>query len=833
MDVLVVARLIPSGRDAARIETHGDSISAGHEQCRFNRIFGITTATEQLYHKVCRPLVKSFTRGFNTCLYLLDQSDDQNASATLTGSGDQGDGGLIQFLVHDLFALISDEQTFLMTVASFEVFAEQVRDLLAPDAKDLRLVETPQQGWTVRDISTTQVRNASACVSAFKTAYSERLHDPTKRQRSCFVFHINFSQGDVQAWCRIVVPPVADAIVADQTRARLTHGSHVVQGPGALSTFISTLASKDERHQLPDAVDASAMTRLLGETLGHNCQAAVIAHMREEHKPTLPSYLRLCNQLRKIRTFPVLNQSSLRGLVESFRSAVLALKNSTSGLLRDMGLSSGEEHDVETKLVESNLEILKLKDMNAKLNDRLQTAKSRHTGAQQQIKSLNEELLNSEEERLLLTRALLQMQRDHTQQEMAAEKQAQEDATRISSLEEDLDAAVAKQSELQQTISELKDHAAAVEGELEGRIREINSLKGGTLALDEEFSIQLRAKIATLVKAQIKIIRERDALTQQIVALEGHPQDSKAYKKATEAAVRSTKDQGDEVANMILRRTRVESKEGKAELERLKLSSAAKSTDATMAKSQARATANANATAAGAGSNRRIAELEQELAIAREETEQLQKENKRMASTHDAFIRDHRKRLENHVQEFAALSSKRNKGQRAVETIVETVEDALKDHSDLFQQETAELQARLVSVEEQLQRKTLRLRRLLGVYRNLRCMCEDNDLPVPRSDRFEEAELDEPAEIARLRKALRDMHSISTALHSGSSSSNTSSNSNLSLESINAFTSKIQRRLEDERSQLLVSMARAEQKIKVMEEFIRAKLKGRGKKARK
>ena len=60
---------------------------------------------------------------------------------------------------------------------------------------------------------------------------------------------------------------------------------------------------------------------------------------------------------------------------------------------------------------------------------------------------------------------------------------------------------------------------------------------------------------------------------------------------------------------------------------------------------------------------------------------------------------------------------------------------------------TAELQARLVSVEEQLQRKTLRLRRLLGVYRNLRCMCEDNDLPVPRSDRFEEAELDEPAEV--------------------------------------------------------------------------------------
>ena len=40
---------------------------------------------------------------------------------------------------------------------------------------------------------------------------------------------VQFSQGDVQAWCRIVVPPVADAIVADQTRARLTHGSHVVQ----------------------------------------------------------------------------------------------------------------------------------------------------------------------------------------------------------------------------------------------------------------------------------------------------------------------------------------------------------------------------------------------------------------------------------------------------------------------------------------------------------------------------------------------------------------------------------------------------------------------------
>ncbi|EGD72362.1 hypothetical protein PTSG_00382 [Salpingoeca rosetta] len=833
MNVLVVGRLVSGGsggRDAGqrtrgRIEAHGDSISAGHEQCRFNRLFDAATPIDTVYHKVCRPIVKSFTRGFNTALILLDQGSDAHVTASLTGSGDgpgadaSGGRGLMQHFIQDIFAYLSDEQAFLMTVSSFEVYAEQVRDMLAPEAKGLRVVETPDAGWTIRDISTNQVRGAGACMAAFKTAFAERTSDSAKRHRSCFCFHINLSQGDMRAVCRIVVLPVVDAVVADPTRARLTHGAHVVQGPVACARLIEAHASQDMRHQLPDIVDSSIMTRLIADTMGNNCQTAAIAHIQETMTAQLPEYLRLCVHLRQIKNYPVQNQSNLRGLVESFRATMLSLKNSTSGLLRDMGLSGGEEHDAETKLVESNLEILKLKDLNSKFNNRLQTAQATIAREEAERKDLTAQLLDSEEERLLLTKAMLEMQLEHAQTTADAEKRAHEDKSRISSLEEDLDASVAREEQLQQTIADLQDNVTALEGELESRQREIASLKSGTLALDEDFSIRLRAKIATLVKSKMKLLQDRDALAEQIVTLEGHPHDPAAFKKATQTAVNNTEKQGEEIASMILQRTRIESKDGDVQ--------AVSTTDTTNKPSSSSSSLQATLRPRNAAAKeRRVEELRQELRSVQQELELLQKENKRMATAHDAFVRDHRKRLEKHVKEFSTWMTKNNAGGDGSDRMKQELDQTLQDQAATYQQEVNELRARMETTEKQLLQRSARLRRLVGVYRGLRDLCEENDLPVPSAHRFEEAQLDENAEIIRLRKALRGAHALSLATSGGGKGQADGK----AADALTTFTSQIQRKLEDERSQLLVSMARAEQKIKVMEEFIRTRLKPKKKK---
>lgn len=61
-----------------------------------------------------------------------------------------------------------------------------------------------------------------------------------------------------------------------------------------------------------------------------------------------------------------------------------------------------------------------------------------------------------------------------------------------------------------------------------------------------------------------------------------------------------------------------------------------------------------------------------------------------------------------------------------------------------------ELHARLKTEEERHSLKTRRLQRLLGIYRSLRIICEENEVPVPSSERFEDAQLLESAEVCSI-----------------------------------------------------------------------------------
>eukprot|EP01147_Barroeca_monosierra_P005646 gene5646-7238_t len=753
------------------IESHGDVISAGHHQCRFNKLFDKDTSLETTYEKVCRPLVESFTRGFNTAVLFLSQQDDTPVNNFLKGEW-------LIFVNFTSNITTSDD-------------AETIRDMFAPDSKGLRTTETSDMGWIIRNLSTTQVKNSSACISAFQMAFAERETDPNRRSRSCFCFHVALTQGDIQASFRVITLPTAECLLIDPARARLTHGTHVVQGPVSFRRLVSTLTSQDTKMQTSEIIDSSVITRLIGDTLGNNCQTAVIALIRDIQLPLLPEFIELCSELRqKIRNFPVQNTSSLRGLADVYRSAILAQKTSTSGLLQGMGLMSGQDHDIETKFVESNLEILKLKDINAKYDQRLTASKNEMDTLANEKKQLITELLDSEEERLLLTKTMLEMQLAHVNQQGESQKRENDNA----SLEQELDILQNEAANLREKLVESKNDIASLEVELEKKQREVAALKGGTLALDEEFSLKLRSKISKIVKSKIKLLEERDALTREIVALEGHPQDPTAYSQATKTSVDNTKSEAEEILGMILQRTRIESKEHDMSVHEDTQPSTTTKSQSSLKYSDAQQQSQFN-------------QLKAELTALQEEMKILQQENKRMSSTHDSFIQDQRKRIEKHIKNTTAWMANH---------LSLSPNESLAEMKALFEETTE---------EERHSLKTRRLQRLLGIYRSLRIICEENEVPVPSSERFEDAQLLESAEIARLRIALRKVHS----LYSSKPSTNAEGNPSTSGDDLKVFTLEVQRKLEDERSRLLVAMTRAEQKIKVMENFIRTKLKAKAK----
>eukprot|EP00056_Hartaetosiga_gracilis_P003857 m.68449 g.68449 ORF g.68449 m.68449 type:complete len:196 (+) comp11608_c0_seq28:848-1435(+) len=152
--------------------------------------------------------------------------------------------------------------------------------------------------------------------------------------------------------------------------------------------------------------NASMLTKLIGDVFGDNCQTAVIAHLNSVSKTALPKYLQLCSKMQKIRNFPVVNLTTIRLLLEAYRVAVKDIKGSSSSIFQMLNID-GDVKDVEGKLFDFNVKLLKLQDENGKLNDRLVLEKKKTQKLEEEVKVLNTQLLREEEDKLLVSKALL------------------------------------------------------------------------------------------------------------------------------------------------------------------------------------------------------------------------------------------------------------------------------------------------------------------------------------------------------------------------------------------------------------------------------------------
>ncbi|KAI5811099.1 P-loop containing nucleoside triphosphate hydrolase protein [Peziza echinospora] len=275
--------------------------------------------------------------GYHTCIFAYGQTGSGKSYSMM---GVDGNPGLIPRTCEDLFERIecnkSPDASFSVRVSYFEVYNEQVRDLLAPRTdppRYLKIRESPTEGPHVKDLIDVPVRNFTEVMRYMKmgdqnrTVASTKMNDTSSRSHAVFTLMLRSVHHDVntdettERTARIRLVDLAGSERANATGAtgvRLREGGNINKSLTTLGRVIAALAgvngttpgSGRQKKEVVPYRD-SVLTWLLKDSLGGNSKTAMIACISPTDYDETLSTLRYADQAKHIKTRATINEDQV------------------------------------------------------------------------------------------------------------------------------------------------------------------------------------------------------------------------------------------------------------------------------------------------------------------------------------------------------------------------------------------------------------------------------------------------------------------------------------------------------------------------------------------
>ena len=143
----VVGLVEHSGKDKARWKVG--------KEFAFDSVLGGEASQLEVYDAVGRPVLEDVIQGYHGCILAYGQTG-AGKTHSLLSMGEQAadDAGLLPRVVADLFVGLQADWRAIYTVkvAMFQIYNEQVDDLLKPGRNNLRVKQSPRGGWEVEGL---------------------------------------------------------------------------------------------------------------------------------------------------------------------------------------------------------------------------------------------------------------------------------------------------------------------------------------------------------------------------------------------------------------------------------------------------------------------------------------------------------------------------------------------------------------------------------------------------------------------------------------------------------------------------------------------------------
>ncbi|XP_058088573.1 kinesin-like protein KIN-14L isoform X2 [Magnolia sinica] len=264
-----------------RVNTGADSITNPKKDFEFDRVYGPHVGQGELFHDV-QPFVQSALDGYNVSVFAYGQT---RAGKTHTMEGSSHDRGLYVRSFEELFDLSNSDTTstsqFNFYVTVFELYNEQVRDLLSLSANNLSKVRLGPPDSFV-ELVQERVENPLDFSRVVKVGLQNRGTNISKFNVSHLVttIHIHYSNWVTREnlYSKLSLVDLAGSeglIEEDASGEHVTDLLHVMKSLSALGDVLTSLNSKKEI--VP--YENSRLTKILTDSLGGSSKTLLIVNI--------------------------------------------------------------------------------------------------------------------------------------------------------------------------------------------------------------------------------------------------------------------------------------------------------------------------------------------------------------------------------------------------------------------------------------------------------------------------------------------------------------------------------------------------------------------------
>lgn len=324
-------------------------VQRGQHTLPTNRILAHSSTQQDIYDEIVRPLVSSVLEGFNCCVFAYGQT---GTGKTFTMEGVRADAeqqGIIPRAFEQIWSHINraENQTFLVTASYMEIYMEELRDLLRPQARPLELREREHCGVFVPNLHAVDCKSVDEMLAVMAQGNKNRTTGRTNMNehssRSHAIFSIKIEMCD-ESTNKVNVGKLNLIDLAGSERQsktgataeRLREASKINRALSSLGNVISALAENSPHVPYRD----SKLTRLLQDSLGGNSKTIMIANVGPSgynYNETLTT-LRYAHRAKTIQNKPVKNVDPQDAKLKEYQEEIARLRVSGFGGERDGSL---------------------------------------------------------------------------------------------------------------------------------------------------------------------------------------------------------------------------------------------------------------------------------------------------------------------------------------------------------------------------------------------------------------------------------------------------------------------------------------------------------------
>ncbi|XP_048758044.1 coiled-coil domain-containing protein 78-like isoform X3 [Ostrea edulis] len=769
MNVEVVGRIRPSiraeGSESLVVEGQRIAAKSGGPFVNLTNLHRKDATNYDIYKQSVDDLSDLHMAGFNVCLLVMGESE---SGKTFTIQGESTHkAGLVPLILDYLFSKLTGDQYMTdtkvrrqnphVTMSMIEVYNELVKDLLQVPGSGgayLDIHETAEKGVHVKNCGVAVLRDASDGHAQFRQGMARRTEAATDfgpaTRHAATIIHIDLEMikhrklvGDNlkpnHSRFTIVELPGLEKLNEDAAHLRQREGPTLSRALIGLNSLVISLASNPYADRVISYSD-SKLTQLLREELGGNCKTRALLNIKPQPDPsTFNAIVQFTIRLSQVKNFPIINDSYAQELITQYRARIIDLKQQ-SGVGPAPMTQISNLNDVKETIRQLEVENLRLKDDNERLKTRLDGMQNKFGSMAHTKTDLSQQLLMTEEEKLKVSQSLVEMQIENNKIREEAEATKFELTNKILMLENSLLEAENERDKNYKGTRNARERLLEMEKDRKDLADEYVVLKTNYLALVREHEKEAKRNDELSIEL-LNLVNAKAALMKQIHTLAdndpdvGDPEAEVSRVKALVIKNSSGKVKADEILGSQTDRSQVENtlfnnkKRYERDMDRLKKEHGddRQKLEAKLLAVQKELQESRNL---ARERQRRLAELNAALIVARGEKEQLELQLNRLQHKVKDLGEDYRGRLIKYVEDISEFVDKNNAGPdgRNSARMRDYVENMHKDISRSHKEREEQLSIAAQQYRESKRSLLHKYEELLIHYRNLRLQCEERGL---------------------------------------------------------------------------------------------------------